>query len=80
MPRKVDHMSPTGLSVQLADILREQLKAGDFPAGGMLPSEKTLMQEHDLARGTVRVALSALAHEGLLVALPGRGWAVRQPS
>lgn len=73
-------MSPTGLSVQLADILREQLKAGDFPAGGMLPSEKTLMQEHDLARGTVRVALSALAHEGLLVALPGRGWAVRQPS
>jgi DNA-binding GntR family transcriptional regulator len=73
-------MSPAGLSVQLADILRDQLRAGDCAAGEMLPSEKVLMQEHDLARGTVRVALTALAREGLVVALPGRGWAVRKPS
>jgi DNA-binding GntR family transcriptional regulator len=71
-------MSPTGLAVQLADILRDRLRARDFAVGEMVPSEKSLMQEHALARGTVRAALAALASEGLLVALPGRGWAVRK--
>lgn len=48
--------------------------------GELLPSEKDLAQEHGLARGTVRAALTALAKEGLIVALPGRGWAVRKNS
>jgi GntR family transcriptional regulator len=81
MARKlVDHMSPVGLSVQLAAILRDQIRHGEFPPGTMLPSEKALTQEHDMARGTVRAALQILADENLVIALAGRGWAVRKQS
>jgi DNA-binding GntR family transcriptional regulator len=38
-----------------------------------MPSETTLMQEHGLARGTVRKAIDALVEDGLVVRVQGRG-------
>jgi GntR family transcriptional regulator len=43
-----------------------------------MPSETTLMQEHDLTRGTVRKAVDALVHEGLVNRVQGRGTFVRR--
>lgn len=69
----VDHDAQTPLWLQLAGILRERIRTGELPPGRVIPSETTLMQEHGLARGTVRKAIDALAEEGLVSRVQGRG-------
>lgn len=69
----VDHLDPTPLYVQLAGILRRAIESGQLQPRMPLPSESTLMQEHGVARGTVRAAIAILRDEGLVVTLPGRG-------
>lgn len=69
---------PTPLWQQLANILRERIKAGDFEPGQTLPSESQLQQEHGVARGTVRTAMKALGEEGWTVTIQGRGTFVRE--
>jgi DNA-binding GntR family transcriptional regulator len=73
----VDHDAETPLWIQLADIIREQIQSGELAPGRVVPSETTLMQEHGLARGTVRKAIDALADEGLVNRVQGRGTFVR---
>jgi len=73
----VDHDAATPLWVQLADILRKQIQVGKLPSGRVIPSESTLMQEHEVARGTVRKAIDALVAEGLVERVQGRGTFVR---
>lgn len=69
----VDHDATTPLWRQLADVLRSQIQAGKLQSGRVMPSETTLMQTHGLARGTVRKAIDALAEEGLVIRVQGRG-------
>lgn len=69
----VDQLNPEPLWSQLAAILRERIKAGDYEPRQVLPSEAHLQQEHGIARGTVRRALKALADEGYVVIIQGRG-------
>ncbi len=76
----IDRDGPTPVYVQLAAILRERIKAGELPAGRALPSETTLMQEHGLARETVRKAVRVLRDEGLVQIVQGRGVYVLPPS
>ena len=76
----IDRDGPTPVYVQLAAILRERIKAGELPPGRALPSETTLMQEHGLARETVRKAVRVLRDEGLVQIVQGRGVYVLPPS
>ena len=69
----IDHHAATPLWRQLADLLREQIEAGKLPRGRVIPSETSLMQDHGLARGTVRKAIDLLADEGLVTRIQGRG-------
>jgi GntR family transcriptional regulator len=69
----VDHMNPTPLYVQLADILREMITSGELEPRSPLPSESYLQQEQGVARGTVRQAMGILRDEGLVVTISGRG-------
>lgn len=69
----VDHLDPTPLHAQLAAILRRGIKSGQYRPRDPLPSESQLMQEHGVARGTVRQAIEALRSEGLVVTIRGRG-------
>jgi GntR family transcriptional regulator len=69
----VDHDAATPLWRQLADILRAQIQAGTLPPGRVIPSETTLMQQHGMARGTVRKAIDVLVDEGLVLRVQGRG-------
>lgn len=55
-----------------ADVLREKIFNGDFPAGEALPPERVLVEQSQLSRATVREALSALKQQGLLLTRPGR--------
>jgi GntR family transcriptional regulator len=69
----IDRDGPVPLYEQLAVILREGIEAGDYPPGRALPSEAALMQEHGLARETVRKAVRVLRDDGLVQIVQGRG-------
>jgi GntR family transcriptional regulator len=73
----VDHMDPTPLYVQLADILRGMITSGELRPRAPLPSESYLQQEQGVSRGTVRMAVAILRDEGLVVTIGGRGTFVR---
>jgi DNA-binding FadR family transcriptional regulator len=53
--------------------LGNAIRLGLLPPGERLPSERELCQKLDIARSTLRQALTALAENGLLRATRGRG-------
>jgi GntR family transcriptional regulator len=68
----------------IADEMRQRIEAGEYGAGGLLPSEAELSAQHGVSRVTVRKALELLREEGLIDARQGFGWFVatdplRQP-
>ncbi len=69
----IDHEAKTPVYLQLAEILRDGIKRGDWAPGRKLPSENELLREHGLARGTIRKAMRVLADEGLAEVVQGRG-------
>jgi GntR family transcriptional regulator len=75
----VDHDGKVPVYLQLAAILRAQIAAGQYAPGRAIPSESRLMQEHGLARETVRKAVRVLAAEGLVEVVRGRGVYVNDP-
>lgn len=66
-------MAPRGTFRQIADLLRELIREGALKPGAMVPSELTLVEQHGVARGTVRSALALLVDEGLIEVVPGQG-------
>src|SRR5580700_8144313 len=72
---RVDHLGEAPLYLQLADILARQIAAGDLAKGELLPSE-TQLQEHEVARGTVRQAIAVLRDRRLVRTLAARGTVV----
>ncbi len=63
---------------QIADRIRFDISQGLADENGRLPSETELAERFDVNRHTVRAAISALAHEGVLHAAQGRGTYVRK--
>ena len=61
---------------EIAADLRSRVEAGEFAAGGLLPSEAELAAAYDASRVTVRRALEALREEGLVDSRQGFGWFV----
>jgi GntR family transcriptional regulator len=62
----IDRRSHTPVYRQLANLVRERIYAGQYPAGAPLPSEATLSQEYGVGRDAVRQALALLRSEGLV--------------
>ncbi|MDV9195246.1 MULTISPECIES: FadR/GntR family transcriptional regulator [unclassified Streptomyces] len=65
------------LAAQVADQLREQLATGKWPVGTRIPGELELAGLLQVSRNTVREALRALVHLGLLESRVGDGTYVR---
>ncbi|WP_460302196.1 FadR/GntR family transcriptional regulator [Actinocorallia aurea] len=63
----------TPLFEQVAAQLREQITAGRWPVGSRIPTEPELAEQLGVARGTLREAVRALAHNGLLDIRQGSG-------
>lgn len=63
--------------IRLKRILRDLINGGMRP-GDRLPSEAQLCAQYGLSRTTIRLALSALANEGLVTKNQGRGTFVSQ--
>lgn len=69
----IDRSSDRSPSKQIADDLRELIRAGHLAPGEKLPSEAALIEHYGVARMTVRQAIQELRGEGLLVAEHGKG-------
>jgi DNA-binding GntR family transcriptional regulator len=61
------------LYMELADHLEARIRAGQIPAGAMLPGERALAEEYEVALGTARRAIQELRDRGLVVTLPAKG-------
>ncbi|MBA9045680.1 MULTISPECIES: FadR/GntR family transcriptional regulator [Streptomyces] len=68
------------LSAQLVDSLRSHIEAGGWPVGTRIPSEQSLIEELGVGRSTLREAIGALVHLGLLEPRAGDGTYVRSSS
>lgn len=62
---------------RIASTLQEEIKAGKFTSGQMLPTEEQLTLRFDASRQTVRQALSVLVDAGLITKQRGSGSRVR---
>ncbi|WP_405019768.1 FadR family transcriptional regulator [Kitasatospora sp. NBC_00070] len=63
----------TPLSDQVIAQLRAQITSGEWPVGSRIPTEPALVEQLGVARNTVREAVRALAHNGLLDIRQGSG-------
>ncbi|PCJ58116.1 MAG: hypothetical protein COA79_13930, partial [Planctomycetota bacterium] len=61
----------------LQNYIRDEIALGNFKAGEYLPSLRELGGRHDLCAETVRKSLKKLATEGLIQAIPRRGFKVK---
>ena len=64
--------------VQLADILRSELRQVLRQGGSKLPTEEELSQRYHMSRQTVRHALKLLEEDGLIERRQGSGSYIRQ--
>ncbi|MFI9599183.1 FadR/GntR family transcriptional regulator [Streptomyces sp. NPDC052043] len=63
----------SALSEQIIAALRGQIATGEWPVGSRIPTEPELVEQLGVARNTVREAVRALAHNGLLDIRQGSG-------
>jgi len=69
----IDPLGETPVYLQLAAVLRAAIESGELEPNRPLPSYTTLMQQHEVARGTAAKAVGVLVAEGLARVVPGRG-------
>ena len=69
-----------GLVDQVIDQLRTAVTQGEWPIGERIPTETELVEQLGVGRNTVREAVRALAHTGLLEVRQGDGTYVRATS
>ncbi|MBN0048957.1 FadR family transcriptional regulator [Streptomyces actuosus] len=69
----LSHPRRSALSEQVITALRAQITSGEWPVGSRIPTEPELVEQLGVARNTVREAVRALAHNGLLHIRQGSG-------
>lgn len=70
----------TGLVEQVISQVRTQIDSGEWAVGDRIPTETELSEQLEVGRNTVREAVRALAHAGLLEIRQGAGTFVRASS
>ena len=58
---------------QLAQIIIDRIKAGQYPPESRLPSESEFMEEFELGRSTVRRTMAWLRDQDIVETVPTRG-------
>lgn len=72
--------SRISLVEQVASQMEELIGSGQWAVGDKLPPEMELMEEFDVSRNTLREAIRALVHAGLLQTKQGSGTIVQSSS
>ncbi|MDY6995701.1 MAG: FCD domain-containing protein [Actinomycetota bacterium] len=70
----------SGLVDQVIEQLRGAVSSGEWPVGRRIPNESDLVESLGVGRNTVREAVRALAHAGILEVRQGDGTYVRATS
>jgi GntR family transcriptional regulator len=78
--KSIDRASKLPLYHQLYEILRSNIRSGDWLPGDTIPPESELIERYQVSRTTVRQVLDLLANEGLIYRQQGRGTFVAHPS
>jgi len=71
--------SPVPLYHQLAEVVRERVRAGELAPGDQLPAERELAEQTGISRMTARQAVASLVRDGTLVVQHGVGTFVATP-
>jgi len=77
--RMLNPHSPVPLYRQLADLLRDKIRSGEYPPGNRIPSEHQLARTYAIGRPTARQATDFLVRKRLLTRRRGSGTYVLQP-
>ncbi|HSV86743.1 MAG TPA: GntR family transcriptional regulator, partial [Levilinea sp.] len=64
---------PVPIVEQVNRIIRERIQDGIYPHGGRLPSETDLAAEFGISRATLRLAMTPLVSDGVLLRKQGNG-------
>lgn len=72
-PQALDPDGPVPLYQQLAEVIKDQIAAGELVANRPVPSELTLQQAYGVSRDTVRHAFKVLREAGVVVTIRGKG-------
>lgn len=67
---------PQKVSDQILAVLEERIAAGEYPEGQKIPPERSLAEEFNVSRPSVRVALNVLIAKNVLEARQGDGYYV----
>ena len=76
----IDPDGPIPIYKQLADILEGRITSGEFQPNRALPSEKYLVEQYGVARGTARRSVQLLRDRDLVYTVPQRGTYVKDRS
>lgn len=76
---QLDRDSPVPLYYQLQEALKEDIDAGNWQPGEILPSEAEMETQFVVSRTVIRKALDVLAADGQVVRQKGRGTVVAPP-
>lgn len=79
MVDKLEANSKDPLYVQLAEVILDAVKQGEFKGGDKIPSEEELRKMYGLSRVTVRTAIDSLVGQNILVKKQGKGTFVAVP-
>jgi GntR family transcriptional regulator len=77
--RAIDRSSPIPYYYQLQEILKQEIEAGRWAPGELLPSEGDLETALGVSRTVVRQALAVLEADGQVFRVKGKGTIVAQP-
>lgn len=70
---KIDPTGPVPPYRQIAEIIRQRIKSGEYPKGTRIPTESEMVDTWEVARTTARRAIRVLRDEGLVHTVPQRG-------
>ena len=73
---KIDPTGPVPPYLQVAEIIRNQIRSGKLAAGSRI-TEAEITETYEVARSTARRTLAVLRDEGLIYTVPQRGSYVR---
>ena len=73
MEKTIDPTSYKPLYLQISEILRNQIKAGAYCPGDLLPSENDLLDRFPVSRNTAQRAIEDLVRDGLAIRIQGKG-------
>ena len=79
MVDKLEANSKDPLYVQLAEVILDAVKQGEFKGGDKIPSEEELRKMYGLSRVTVRTAIDSLVGQNILVKKQGKGHSWQSP-